>query len=134
MRGGVNYARHFGVLNPRAGCNVWACHCVVWFAGCALKGESEDEKKVSEGEENEGENDFTHQEKEGAEGGVKLGFFAFGHKGRGEGLTGGDDIESIRNEISRPCAGEHGLYFIERGFRCAVLVDVADNRLKKLIV
>lgn len=44
-----------------------------------LQGESEDEKKVSEGEENEGEKNLAQGEKEGAEGGLDLGFFAFGH-------------------------------------------------------
>lgn len=47
-----------------------------WFVMCPLQGESEAEKEIGEGEENQGENDFPNEEKEGLKGGFDLGFFA----------------------------------------------------------
>jgi hypothetical protein len=44
-----------------------------------LEGKSEDKKKVSEGEENEGEKNLAQSEKEASKGCAELGFFAFGH-------------------------------------------------------
>ena len=53
-----------------------------WF-GCALEGESEDDYQVSEGEENETEQNLSECEKEGSKGGADLLAFAFGHGVRG---------------------------------------------------
>ena len=53
---------------------------MVWF-GCALEGESEDEKEVKEGKKDESKKNLSNEEKEGSKGCVQLGFFAFGHSG-----------------------------------------------------